>query len=57
MVDLFRQLATEVGGQLGYEYPIDLDDEVIKYYSSIREMEKTGDANNRMQTDARSSRH
>lgn len=45
MVDLFRKLATEVGAQLGYEYPIDLDDEVTKYYSSIREMEKTGDAN------------
>jgi len=36
MVDLFRKMATKVGVQLGYEYPIHLDNEVTEYISSIR---------------------
>jgi hypothetical protein len=58
MVDLFRKMATKVGVQLGYEYPINLDNEVTEYISSIREVEKTGNVtNNRMHSDVRTSRH
>ncbi|MFI5173528.1 MAG: aminoglycoside 6-adenylyltransferase [Terriglobia bacterium] len=56
MVNLFRKLAREVGMQLGYEYPINTDEAITKYCSTIREMGKTDDANNRIQADARTSR-
>jgi len=45
MLDLFRKLATEVGAQLGYEYPIDLDFEVTEYCSNIREKSKMSGTN------------
>ncbi|MBZ5536259.1 MAG: aminoglycoside 6-adenylyltransferase [Acidobacteriia bacterium] len=56
MVNLFRKLAIEVGTQLGYEYHIHTDEDVTKYCSSIREIGNMGDANNRIQADACTSR-
>lgn len=56
MVNLFRKLAREVGMQLGYEYDNNTDEEVTRYCSNIRETGKSGDANHRIQPDARTSR-
>ena len=38
-VALFRRLAREVGQALGYDYPAELDREMMDYYSRIRSYE------------------
>ena len=47
-VALFRKLARIVGGNLGYDYPVQLDQEMTDYYSRIRTTNKET-ANNSMQ--------
>ena len=39
-VALFRRLASTVGDELGYEYPVQLDREMIDYYSWIRSCQR-----------------
>jgi aminoglycoside 6-adenylyltransferase len=38
-MQLFRQVAIEVGAHLGYEYPHDLDRRVSAYVEQIKRME------------------
>jgi aminoglycoside 6-adenylyltransferase len=35
---LFRQVAMEVGGALGYAYPQDLDERVVAYVKQMRQL-------------------
>ena len=35
-IDLFRKTAGEVGGRLGYNYPLELDQRVVKYLHKIQ---------------------
>jgi aminoglycoside 6-adenylyltransferase len=48
LVNLFRKMARDVGVQLGFEYPIDLELSMTEYYSSIRVLNKNGDVANGM---------
>jgi aminoglycoside 6-adenylyltransferase len=38
VIDLFRQVAAEVGGALDYPYPQQVDDQISTYLQAIREM-------------------
>lgn len=50
-VALFGKLARTVGRSLGYDYPAELDQEMLDYYSSIRNTKRCADANNQLDTD------
>ncbi len=42
-VGLFRDVAVEVGGALGFEYPSDLCARVCAYLEDVRTLERPGD--------------
>lgn len=39
-MDLFREVAVEVGKRLGYEYPHDLDQRVTKFVKNMQSRQK-----------------
>jgi aminoglycoside 6-adenylyltransferase len=38
LIELFRKVAREVGERLGYAYPMDIDNRVVKYVQKIKDM-------------------
>jgi aminoglycoside 6-adenylyltransferase len=42
-IDFFRTVATEVGERLGFDYPDDLDERVVRYLKEVRNLERRAD--------------